>query len=91
MRQDDLAGMREVRSLDVVLPTGCPAIDHPAQAIITRSEIRLRTVSRPEPHLAILLGRLDLPLPNRSKKIHNVVEKIAQKSEIRQQMEIFNL
>jgi len=46
-----------VRSLDVVLPTR------------TGREIRLRTVSRPEKHLAILLQRLGLPLPNRSKRI----------------------
>ena len=56
-----LEEMAEVRSLDVVLPTpGGP-------------ELRLRTVSRPEPHLAILLERLDLPLPNRAKQIQNVV------------------
>jgi len=56
-----LEEMREVRSLDVVLPTH------------TGAELRLRTVSRPEPHLAILLDRLDLFLPNRAKKIQNVV------------------
>jgi transposase len=56
-----LEEMAEVLSLDVVLPTpGGP-------------ELRLRTVSRPEPHLAILLERLDLPLPNRPKQIQNVV------------------
>ena len=60
-----LEEMAEVRSLDVVLPTraGQP--------------IRLRTVSRPEKHLAILLQRLDLALPNRAKKIRNVVETFA--------------
>ncbi len=67
--------MAEVRSLDVVLPTraGQP--------------IRLRTVSRPEKHLAILLQRLDLPLPNRAKKIQNVVQTFAQKIDKPQQRE----
>lgn len=81
-----LEEMAQVRSLDVVLPTGCPAIDHPAQATINRSEIRLRMVSRPEPHLAILLQRLDLPLPNRSKKIENVVQTFSQKNKIIEDM-----
>ena len=52
-----LEEMAEVRSLDVVLPTG------------DAKEIRLRTVSRPEDHLAILLQKLDLPLPNKPKSI----------------------
>ena len=56
-----LEELREVRSLDVVLPTAAGP------------DLRLRTVSRPEPHLAILLERLDLPLPNRPKRIQNVV------------------
>ena len=73
-----LEEMREVRSLDVVLPTA------------VGPEIRLRTVSRPEPHLAILLERLDLPLPNRAKQIRNVVEKIASKIEKHQQLEKFS-
>jgi transposase len=63
-----LEEMREVRSLDVVLPTH------------TGAELRLRTVSRPEPHLAILLDRLDLFLPNRAKKIQNVVATSSQKN-----------
>jgi len=68
-----LEEMAEVRSLDVVLPTraGQP--------------IRLRTVSRPEKHLAILLQRLDLPLPNRAKKIQNVVATLAKEIEKPQQ------
>jgi len=67
-----LEELAEVRSLDVVLPSaGGP-------------KIRLRVVSRPEPRLAILLGRLGLPLPNRPKKIGNVVAKIAPKIEILQ-------
>jgi transposase len=69
-----LEEMREVRSLDVVLPTGAGP------------DVRLRAVSRPEPHLAILLERLDFPLPNRPKQIQNVVEKIAQKIEIPEEL-----
>lgn len=49
--------MAEIRSLDIVLPTGA------------NKEIRLRTVARPEQHLAILLQKLDLPLPNKPKQI----------------------
>lgn len=68
-----LEELAEVRSLDVVLPTG------------EGTELRLRTVSRPEPHLAILLQRLGLMLPGRPKQIQNVVAKIAAKNEISQQ------
>jgi transposase len=67
-----LEELAEVRSLDVVLPSAAGP------------KIRLRVVSRPEPRLAILLGRLGLPLPNRPKKIGNVVAKIAPKIEILQ-------
>jgi transposase len=52
-----LEQMAEVRSLDIVLPTGAG------------TEIRLRTVSRPETHLAILLQKLALPLPNKPKSV----------------------
>ena len=58
-----LEEMAEIRSLDIVLPTGAD------------KDIRLRTVSRPEPHLAILLDKLGLPLPNKPKSIQNVVDK----------------
>ncbi len=58
-----LEEMAEVRSLDVVLPTG------------QGTELRLRTVSKPEQRLAILLQKLDLPLPNKPKSIPNVVAK----------------
>ncbi len=47
----------EIRSLDVVLPTGAG------------KDIRLRTVSRPEQHLAILLQKMELPVPNKPKLI----------------------
>ena len=63
-----LEEMAEVRSLDIVLPT--PA----------GREIRLRTVSRPEKPLAILLAKLGLPLPNRPKRIQNVVATFDQKN-----------
>ena len=52
-----LEEMAEVRSLDVVLPSGAGP------------EIRLRTVSRPEPRLAVLLQRLGLLLPEKPKRI----------------------
>jgi len=69
-----LEELAEVRSLDVVLPTG------------TGAEIRLRTVSRPEKRLAILLERLRLVLPGRAKQIQNVVEKTGVKNKIPQQI-----
>ena len=52
-----LEEMGEIRSLDVVLPTGAG------------QEIRLRTVSKPEQRLAILLEKLGFPLPNKPKTI----------------------
>jgi len=52
-----LEEMAEIRSLDVVLPTGAG------------KDLRLRIVSRPEQHLAILLQRLGLLLPNKPKSI----------------------
>jgi hypothetical protein len=64
-----LEEMAEVRSLDVVLPTGAG------------TDLRLRAVSRPEPHLAILLERLGLALPGRPKKIENVVATLDRKTE----------
>jgi hypothetical protein len=48
-------------------------------------------VSRPEPHLAILLERLEFPLPNRPKEIQNVVEKIVPKIEIPEELKRFCL
>lgn len=52
-----LEEIAEIRSLDVVLPTGAG------------TDLRLRTVSKPEQHLAILLQKLELPLPNKPKSI----------------------
>ncbi|MCP4640249.1 MAG: hypothetical protein GY851_07455 [bacterium] len=60
-----LEDMAEVRSLDVVLPTR------------QGTDLRLRTVSKPEQRLAILLQKLDLPLPNKPESIRNVVAKIS--------------
>jgi len=62
-----LEEMAQVRSLDLILPTGAG------------SDLRLRLVSQPENHLAILLQHLKLFLPNKPKSIENVVEKIAPK------------
>ncbi len=66
-----LEEMAEVRSLDVVLPTS------------QGTELRLRTVSKPEQRLAILLQKLDLPLPNRPKSIQNVVQTFRENRRIR--------
>jgi hypothetical protein len=74
-----LEEMREVRSLDVILPT--PA----------GPELRLRAVSRPEPRLAILLQRLDLPLPNRPKQIQNVVATFCPEIQKPEELERFRL
>jgi transposase len=52
-----LEEMAEVRSLDVLLPTAAG------------KDLRLRIVSRPEQHLAILLQKLGLLLPNKPKSI----------------------
>ena len=62
-----LEEMAELRSLDIVFPAK------------TGQNIRLRVVSKPEKHLQILLQRLDLPLPNKPKKIQNVVETLTPK------------
>jgi transposase len=56
--------MRELRSLDVVLPA-------------RDKTIRLRVVSTPPKELKVLLQRMKILLPNRPKIIENVVEKIA--------------
>jgi len=56
--------MREVRSLDVVLPA-------------RDKTIRLRVVSTPSKELKVLLQRMKIVLPTRPKIIENVVQKIA--------------
>ena len=56
--------MREVKSLDVLLPA-------------KDKTIRLRVVSTPSKELKVLLQRMKIPMPNRAKIIENVVKKIA--------------
>ena len=58
-----LEEMREIRSLDVLLPT-------------KDTTIRLRVAATPSPELKVLLQRMKLLLPNRPKIIENVVAKI---------------
>jgi transposase len=58
-----LEEMREIKSLDVLLPT-------------REKTIRLRVAATPSPQLKILLQRMKLLLPNRPKIIENVVAKI---------------
>jgi transposase len=56
--------IREVKSLDVVLPA-------------KDKTIRLRVVSTPSKELKVLLQRMKILLPSKPKVIANVVEKIA--------------
>jgi transposase len=58
-----LEEMREIKSLDVLLPA-------------REKTIRLRVAATPSPELKILLQRMKLLLPNRPKIIENVVAKI---------------
>ena len=82
-----LEEMAEVRSMDVVLPTGGGESLRQREPLSAgRQEIRLRVVNRPEPHLAILLQRLGFPLPNKPKCVQNVVQTFAQKIEKAEQM-----
>ena len=55
---------RELKSLDVLLPTH-------------ERTIRLRMVATPEKQLKVLLQRMKILIPNRPKIIENVMEKIA--------------
>jgi transposase len=59
-----LEEMREIRSMDVLLPT-------------RETTLRLRVVSTAPKALKVLLYRLKLPLPNRPKMIQNVVQTLA--------------
>ena len=56
-----LEELRQIHSLDVVLTAK------------EQTEIRLRVVGTPEERTRILLHRLGLKLPNRPKRIENVV------------------
>jgi transposase len=59
-----LEDLRELRSLDVLLPT-------------REKTIRLRMVATPARELKVLLQRMKILIPNRPKMIENVVEKMA--------------
>ncbi len=59
-----LEELRELRSLDVLLPT-------------REKKIRLRIVATPAKELRPLLQRLKIPIPNGPKMIENVVDKMA--------------
>ena len=59
-----LEELRELRSLDVLLPT-------------RDKTIRLRMVATPARELKVLLQRMRIPIPNRPNIIENVVEKMA--------------
>ena len=56
--------LRELKSLDVLLPT-------------REKTLRLRMVATPDKELKVLLQRLKILLPNKPKIIENVVEKMA--------------
>jgi len=58
-----LEALKEVKSLDVLLPT-------------RDKTIRLRVVARPTKELQVLLQYLKLPLPNQPRLIANVVQKM---------------
>jgi hypothetical protein len=87
-----LEEMVEVRSTDVVLPTGGGESLRQREPLSAgRQEIRSRVVGRPAPHLALLLQRLGFPLSNKPRRMQDVVEKIAAKIEKTEQMGRFCL
>ena len=59
-----LEELRELKSLDVLLPT-------------REKNLRLRMVATPDKELKVLLQRMKILLPNKPKIIENVVEKMA--------------
>jgi hypothetical protein len=59
-----LEEMKEIKSLDVLLPT-------------RDKQIRLRVVSNAPKELKVLLHRMKILLPSRPKIIENVVQKIS--------------
>jgi len=66
-----VAELATIKSLDVVLPV---------KAGENASELRLRTVARPERMVAELLQQLGLHLPEQSRTIQNAVENVVQKT-----------
>jgi len=66
-----VAELATIKSLDVVLPL---------KAGENVSELRLRTVARPERMVAELLQRLGLHLPEQSRTVQNAVENVVQKT-----------
>jgi transposase len=60
-----------IKSLDVVLPV---------RTAEGQTELRLRTVARPERMVAELLQHLDLHVPEQSRIVQNAVENVVQKS-----------
>jgi len=63
-----VAAFSSIRSMDVVVP-----VKRQERVI----DLRLRTVGKPDPDVALLLAHLGLHLPKGSKLVQNVVEKIA--------------
>jgi transposase len=59
-----LEEFREIRSMDIVMP------------VKDRAPVCLRVVSKPDEHVRVLLQRLGIKIPNRPKKIENVVENL---------------
>jgi len=59
-----LEELRELKSLDVLLPT-------------REKNLRLRMVATPDNELKVLLQRMKILLPNKPKIIENVVTKMA--------------
>ena len=59
-----IAEIATIRSMDVILPV---------RRGETVTDLRIRTVARPEPRVAQLLAHLGLDLPTRNKVIENVV------------------
>lgn len=60
-----LREFQEIRSMDIVMPVK----DH--------NPIRLRIVAKPDDHVRVLLQRLEIKIPNRTKIVENVVKTLA--------------
>jgi hypothetical protein len=70
-RHEFSGGGVNFKSLDIVLPVKTPA---------GVTELRLRTVARPERMVAELLQQLGLQLPEQSRVVQNAVENVVQKT-----------